>query len=76
MSHSKILDRNKTALVIVDLQEAFRSVISDFPMIASKASTCRSRFSDFESADLYHGTISERFGQNCRRSFDQSAGGF
>lgn len=39
MSHSKILDRNKTALVIVDLQEAFRSVISDFPMIASRAST-------------------------------------
>ena len=39
MSHSKILDRNKTALVIVDLQEAFRSVISDFPMIASHAST-------------------------------------
>ncbi len=38
MSHPKILDRNKTALVVVDLQEAFRSVISDFPMIASKAS--------------------------------------
>jgi nicotinamidase-related amidase len=38
MSHPKILDRNKTALVVVDLQEAFRSAISDFPMIASKAS--------------------------------------
>lgn len=38
MSHPRILDRNKTALVVVDLQEAFRSVISDFPMIASKAS--------------------------------------
>jgi nicotinamidase-related amidase len=38
MSHPKILDKNKTALVVVDLQEAFRSAISDFPMIASKAS--------------------------------------
>lgn len=38
MSHPKILDREKTALVVVDLQEAFRSVISDFAMIASRAS--------------------------------------
>jgi nicotinamidase-related amidase len=38
MSHPGILDRTKTALVVVDLQEAFRSAISDFPMIASKAS--------------------------------------
>ena len=38
MSHPKILDIEKTALVVVDLQEAFRSVISDFAMIASRAS--------------------------------------
>lgn len=38
MSHPRILDRTKTALVIVDLQEAFRSAISEFPMIASKVS--------------------------------------
>ena len=38
MSHSKILDRNKTALVVVDVQEAFRSAISDFPMLVSKIS--------------------------------------
>ncbi len=44
MSHSKILDRNKTALVVVDIQEAFRSVISEFPMIATKASTAVSGF--------------------------------
>lgn len=38
MPHPKILDKNKTALVIVDFQEAFRAAIPDFPMIASKIS--------------------------------------
>ena len=38
MSHPKILDIEKTALIVVDLQEAFRSVISDFAVIASRAS--------------------------------------
>jgi nicotinamidase-related amidase len=37
MSHPRILDRNKTALVVVDIQEAFRAAISDFPLIASRA---------------------------------------
>ncbi|HXG84898.1 MAG TPA: hydrolase [Pyrinomonadaceae bacterium] len=38
MQHPKILDRNKTALVVVDLQEAFRSPINDFAQIVSRAS--------------------------------------
>lgn len=38
MSHPKILDVEKTALIVIDLQEAFRSAISDFAMIASRAS--------------------------------------
>lgn len=38
MSHPKILDRNKTALIVVDLQEAFRSAIPEFPQIASRIS--------------------------------------
>ena len=38
MTHPKILDSEKTALVIIDLQEAFRSVVSEFPQIASRAS--------------------------------------
>lgn len=37
MSHPRILDRSKTALVVVDIQEVFRSVISDFPQVASRA---------------------------------------
>ena len=39
MSHPSILENNQTALLIVDLQEAFRSVIPDFPMITEKTST-------------------------------------
>ena len=38
MAHSKILDIKQTALVVIDLQEAFRSAISDFPEVASHAS--------------------------------------
>lgn len=38
MSHPNILKINKTALVVVDIQEAFRSAIPDFALIASRAS--------------------------------------
>jgi nicotinamidase-related amidase len=38
MLHPKILDKSKTALVVVDFQEAFRSPINDFAQIASRIS--------------------------------------
>jgi len=38
MAHPKILDIEKTALVVIDLQEAFRSPINDFAQIASRVS--------------------------------------
>lgn len=38
MPHPKILDKEKTALVIIDFQEAFRSPINDFAQIASRIS--------------------------------------
>ncbi|MDQ3323211.1 MAG: hydrolase [Acidobacteriota bacterium] len=38
MPHPKILDRNKTVLVVVDLQEAFRSPINDFAQIVTRVS--------------------------------------
>jgi len=38
MAHPKILDANKTALVVVDIQEGFRNAIPDFAVIASRAS--------------------------------------
>lgn len=36
MPHPRLLDPAKTALVIVDVQEAFRSVVGDFALIASR----------------------------------------
>lgn len=38
MLHPKILDIEKTALVVVDLQEAFRHPINDFVQIVERAS--------------------------------------
>lgn len=38
MPHPRILDIKKTALVVVDIQEAFRGVINDFSVTASRAS--------------------------------------
>lgn len=38
MKHPKTLDISTTALVVVDLQEAFRSAIPEFPQVASRAS--------------------------------------
>jgi len=38
MPHPKILDSNKTVLIVVDFQEAFRSPINDFAQIASRIS--------------------------------------
>jgi nicotinamidase-related amidase len=36
MAHPNVLDASKTALVVVDMQDAFRSVIGDFALIASR----------------------------------------
>ncbi len=39
MPHPNILDPSQTALVVVDMQEAFRSAVGDFSLIASRIST-------------------------------------
>ena len=44
MSHAKILDKNKTALVVVDFQEAFRTMIPDFDVIANNIANVVSGF--------------------------------
>lgn len=36
MAHPKILEKEKSVLVVVDIQEVFRGAISDFPLIAAK----------------------------------------
>lgn len=38
MPHPKILDREKAALLVVDVQEAFRAPINDFAQIAARVS--------------------------------------
>jgi len=37
MKHPKILDITRTALVVIDLQEAFRAAIPEFPQVVSRA---------------------------------------
>ena len=39
MPHPNLLEKSRTALVVIDIQEAFRSVVPDFALIASRAST-------------------------------------
>lgn len=39
MRHANILDSKTAALVVIDIQEAFRSVIPDFAQVASRAAT-------------------------------------
>ncbi len=39
MPHPNLLDNSKTSLVVVDIQEGFRSAIPDFALVASRAST-------------------------------------
>ena len=38
MPHQSILDKNKAVLVVIDFQEAFRSAIPDFSLVASRIS--------------------------------------
>ncbi len=39
MSHPNLLELGKTALVVIDIQEAFRHAVNDFSLMASRAST-------------------------------------
>lgn len=38
MPHQSILDKNKAVLVVIDFQEAFRSAVPDFSLVASRIS--------------------------------------
>jgi nicotinamidase-related amidase len=44
MSHPKILDPSNCALIVIDVQEAFRSVIPEFPNIVPRICTAVSGF--------------------------------
>ena len=38
MTHPRLLDKSSTVLAVIDIQEAFRNVIPDFAVVASRAS--------------------------------------
>ena len=44
MSHPRILDRSNTALLVVDVQEAFRNVMPDFDLLASRVAIAAQGF--------------------------------
>ena len=67
MFHPKILDITKAALVVIDLQEAFRSVIPDFPMIASQAAIAVRGFQMLELPVI----ITEQYPKGLGRTADE-----
>ncbi len=76
MFHPKILTKEKVALVVVDLQEAFRSPINDFAQIAARISIAVRGFQILRRTGHCHRAIPERVGQNSRRNFIFVAAGF
>jgi len=48
MAHKNILDSAKAALLVVDVQEAFRTVIEDFPKLATRMSIAARGFQILE----------------------------
>jgi nicotinamidase-related amidase len=48
MAHARILDNSKAALLVVDVQEGFRTAIPDFSLIASRISTAVRGFTILE----------------------------
>ena len=48
MAHDRLLDKDRTALVIIDVQEAFRDAIPDFSTIATQISMAARGFQTLE----------------------------
>ncbi|HEV8593661.1 MAG TPA: isochorismatase family protein [Pyrinomonadaceae bacterium] len=48
MAHTRILDNSRSALLVVDVQEGFRTAIPDFSLIASRISTAVRGFTILE----------------------------
>ena len=67
MFHPKILDSRKTALVVIDLQEAFRAAIPDFPLVASKASLAVRGFQILELPII----VTEQYPQGLGRTAEE-----
>ena len=67
MPHRNLLDSSKTALVVVDVQEAFRSAIGDFALAASNISRAVRGFSVLEIPVL----ITEQYPKGLGRTAEE-----
>lgn len=67
MFHPAILDKEKTVLVVVDLQEAFRSAIPDFPLITSRISMAVRGFQILEVPVI----VTEQYPQGLGRTAEE-----
>ncbi len=67
MSHPRVLDRNRTALVVVDIQEAFRPVIPEFDRIVSRAKIAIQGFQILELPII----ITEQYPKGLGRTIDE-----
>jgi nicotinamidase-related amidase len=69
MSHPKILDRSNCALVIIDVQEAFRTVIPEFPNIVPRICTVINGFQMLEAPVL----VTEQYPKGLGRTAEEIA---
>lgn len=67
MTHPKILDKNKTILVVIDMQEAFRGAIGDFPQIASRIAMAVRGFQILDLPII----VTEQYPQGLGRTADE-----
>ncbi|CAN5136514.1 hydrolase [soil metagenome] len=67
MPHPNILERTGACLVVVDVQEAFRSAIPDFALVASKVSTAVRGFQTLDVPIL----ITEQYPEGLGRTAEE-----
>jgi nicotinamidase-related amidase len=76
MLHPNLLDPKHTALVVIDIQEAFRGVISDFDKIASRAATAVKGFQILQIPILVTEQYPKGLGRTAKEILDVLPDGF
>jgi nicotinamidase-related amidase len=67
MPHPNLLERTRAALIVIDIQEAFRSAVPDFALIASRASTAVRGFQVLEVPTI----ITEQYPKGLGRTAEE-----
>jgi nicotinamidase-related amidase len=65
--HPRILDKDKTALIVIDVQEAFRDVIKEFGTVASRIATAVRGFQVLDVPVL----VTEQYPKGLGRTADE-----